>query len=481
MKSSSSRVPIFAALALAAAASPLLAEPAPAAELPRGVVIEKVEVSAQPRYSYALYLPTGYRPDRAWPILYAFDARKHGKLVAERFQAAAETYGWIVAGSNDSMSDVAMAPGLEIMRAMWVDTHARLAIDDLRAYAAGFSGTVRLACTLGLTAPGTIAGVIGASAGFPTDRPPTKDVPFVFFGTVGDRDFNYYEMAELEETMTRLGLPHRIEPFEGGHTWPPEELAARAVGWMELQAMKAGKRARSAEIVEALWAEDLRRARSQEAAGRVLAAHHTWSAMAADYAGLRDVAAAERKAAELSASEAFKTGAQERSARHRRDVEYLEQAPQILARSNPVNAVEGPVTVKKVAAELKIPELKARAGSADPQESLSAQRLLNLTLVQTAYYLPRMFTGKGEHDRALFMLSIAAEIRPDDPEIWYEMAAAHARKGRSGRKKALEALRKAAEHGWTDAALIEREPAFDGMRQDEAFRQIVGRIKEAHG
>ncbi|HEX7184825.1 MAG TPA: hypothetical protein VF756_23565, partial [Thermoanaerobaculia bacterium] len=378
--------------------------PATAPELPRGTVIERVEVSAQPRYSYALYLPSGYRPDRPWPILYAFDARSHGKLVAERFRAGAEKYGWIVASSNDSLSDIPMAPGLEIMRAMWTDTHARFAIDDMRVYAAGFSGTVRLACTLGLTAPGTIAGVIGASAGFPTDRPPTKDVPFAFFGTVGDWDFNYYEMLELEETMTRLGLPHRIETFEGGHIWPPEALATQAIGWMELQAMKAGKLLKSPEVIEALWAEDLQRARGQEAAGKVLEAQHTWSAMAASYAGLRDIAEAARKAAELSASEAFKKNVEARAARNRRDVEYLEQAPQILARSNPVNAVEGPVTVKQVAAELKIPELKARAKSADPDERLSAQRLLSLTLIQTAYYLPRMFTERGEHDRALFML-----------------------------------------------------------------------------
>lgn len=472
---------VHAVAALAAAVAPLSAEPAPAPELPRGTVIEKVVVSAQPKYSYALYLPSSYRPDRAWPILYAFDARSYGKLVAERFKAGAEKYGWIIASSNDSMSDISMAPGLEIMRAMWADTHTRFTIDDLRVYAAGFSGTVRLACTLGLTAPGTIAGVIGASAGFPTDRPPTKDVPFAFFGTVGDWDFNYYEMLDLEKAMTGLGLPHRIEVFEGGHVWPPEELATKAIGWMEIQAMKSGKLLRNPEVVEELWAEDLERARGHESAGRILEAHHAWSAIAADYAGLRDVAEATRKAAELSASEAFRKAVQAREARYKRDMEYLGQAPKILARSNPVNAVDGPVTIKQVAAELKIPELKARASSSDPEERLSAKRVLSLVLIQTVYYLPKMFTERGEHDRALFMLGVGAEVRADDPEIWYQMAASHARKGKSGRKKALEALRKAVDFGWTDLVRTENDSAFAGLRQDEAFRQIVARIKEGPG
>jgi hypothetical protein len=51
--------------------------------------------------------------------------------------AAAERYGWIVAGSNNSRNgpDVRLN---EILSALWQDTHERLAIDDRRVYATGF-------------------------------------------------------------------------------------------------------------------------------------------------------------------------------------------------------------------------------------------------------------------------------------------------------------------------------------------------------
>jgi hypothetical protein len=132
--------------------------------------------------------------------------------------------------------------------------------------------------------------------------------------------------------------------------------------------------------------------------------------------------------------------------------------------------------VAKIAADLKIPELKKRAASADLEESLSAQRILNTYWGQTSFYLPQFFVEGKEYDRIVFMLSLATEIRPDSPGLWVEIAAAHARKGKSGRKKALESLRVAVDKGYSDPAALEARPAFADLRQDEEFRQILTRM-----
>ena len=118
-----------------------------------------------------------------------------------------------------------------------------------------------------MIAPGTVTGIIGAGAGFPFDRKPTKDTPFVFFGTVGIEDFNYYEMLDLEASFAAIQKPFRLEIFDGIHDWPPPPLAAKTLGWMELQAMRDGRREKDAALVEALWSEDLAGARAWEAAG----------------------------------------------------------------------------------------------------------------------------------------------------------------------------------------------------------------------
>jgi tetratricopeptide (TPR) repeat protein len=456
------------ALALLLAA-PAAAGEAPAPGLPPGRVIDPVACAAAPGESYALYLPGGYTPQRAWPILYILDPRSRGALAAERFRAGAEKHGYILASSNSSRSDGPMEPNLAAMRAMWSDTHGRFAIDDRRVYAAGFSGTVRSCCVLARAAPGTIAGIIGAGAGFPFDRPPQKGDPFVFFGTVGDKDFNYYEMMDLEPRLAAAGIVHRIEIFDGVHQWPPEPLATRALDWLELQAMKAGTRAKDSALVEALWRDALERARAFEAAGDLVQAQRTWSGAAEDFAGLRDTGEAARRAAALAADPALQRELAERQARLEHDRELLATAPGILAAVSP----EGdPLTVTQVVASLRIHELRKKAASAkEPDERLSAQRVLNTLGVQTSYYLPQKLMGEKRYDRAVFMLSIAAEIDPASPFVFYNRAAAYARKG--DRRRALADLRQAVEKGWKDGAALEKDPDFESLRQEEGYKEIV--------
>jgi tetratricopeptide (TPR) repeat protein len=445
--------------------------PAPSAlppDIARGQVIEKVVTQSDPGQSYALYVPSAYKSDRAWPILYAFDARSDGKLVAERFRAGADKYGFLVASSNNSASDGPNAPNLASMRAMWADTHARFSIDDRRVYAAGFSGTVRFACNLALSAPGSIAGIVGAGAGFPFETKPTKDTPFAFFGTVGERDFNYYEVMDLDEQMTELGLPHRMELFPGTHEWMPEELATEALGWMELQAMRKGLRDKDPALIEAMWSADLARARALEPSDLV-EAHRLYAGMAADYAGLvkpEALAEVEKKTTGIASLDSFRKERKARQERNQRDKDYVARAPRALAS----------LDLSQALTDLRIHELKKQADSADHQESMAARRLLNTVLVQTSYYLPEMYKKQGQHERAVFVLSIAAEIRPESPEIWYELAAANARSG--SKKKALESLRKAVERGWGDLPRLEGEAAFAPLRQDKGYQELVAEIRK---
>lgn len=435
-------------------------------EFPRGEVVPKVACAQDPEQSYALYLPSGYRPDRAWPILYAFDARAQGEHVADVFREGAERFGWIVASSNTSMSDTVMEPNFAAMRAMWADTHARFRLDDRRVYAAGFSGTVRAACVLAFTAPGTIAGIIGAGAGFPFDRKPTRDTPFAFFGTVGIEDFNYYEMLDLEAGFTAVGRPFRLEIFDGTHDWPPPPLAARALGWMELQAVRSGTREKDPALLEALWKEGFARGRALETAGDLYLAWRTFKALAADFAGLREMGEAARKAEMLFALPQLQSELAAREARKKRDQEYRAQAPQQLSLP----------TVGQVVSGLRIAELKKRAASDDKQEAASAKRLLREITGQTGFYIPETFIAQKSWDRAAFVLSVSLEIDPERPYIWYRRAVVYALKG--DRKKALSDLKEAVARGWRSLKAIEQEEAFAGLRQEEGYQEVVKALKE---
>jgi predicted esterase len=469
--------PVFAAQKTAAqgtAAAAGAAAPAapPASTLARGQVIDKIVCAAKPGETYALYLPSAYSATHAWPILYVLDPRGRGTLAAERFRAGAEKYGYILASSNNSQSDGPIEPNIEAMRAMWTDTHGRFQIDARRVYAAGFSGTVRASVTLARTVPGTIAGIIGAGAGFPFHEAPHKGDPFVFFGTVGDKDFNYYEVTDLEPMLAEAGVVHHVEIFDGVHQWPPEELATRALGWMEIQAMKAGTRGKNRTVIDEIWKQTLARAGAAETAGNLFQAQRVYSAAATDFAGLvvsDDLAQATAKAAELAANPAFQRDQKEREIRFKSDEEFLANAPGILAAVNPSGE---PVTLAQVVGALKIPELRAKAKSAaDPDERLSAQRLLNNIEVQTSFYLPQTFNQQKKWDRTIFVLSIAAEVSPQDPSVLYSRALAYAHKG--DRRRALADLQQAVDKGWKDLAAIEQEEAFAPLRQDAEYQRIL--------
>jgi len=277
-----------------------------AQELARGVVIDDLKCADDPAQSYALYLPSAYRPDRVWNLLIGFHPGARGRAIVEAYQAAAEQYGYIVAGSNTSRNgpwSISMAS----VRAMSADLGNRFAVDVNRLYLTGLSGGARVALQVALT-NSSIAGVIASSAGYPDNKPRTS-VSFALFGTAGSDDFNYIEMRQLDRKLTS---PHRLAVFSGGHTLPPPPVALDAIEWMELQAMKSGRRPKDSALIERLFAK---RQQLIESSPGQPAAVHLLEAAAEDFRGLRDVSAETARAAELSRQPEIKQAlARERAA-----------------------------------------------------------------------------------------------------------------------------------------------------------------------
>jgi predicted esterase len=443
------------------------ARPAPVTRTySKGKLIENVVSVSDPTQKYILYIPTGYDPARPGAVLYAFDARGRALIPAKLFRPAAEKYGWLLVSSYNSASDGPMEPNVKAMQAMWNDTHKQFKIDDKRTYATGFSGTTRSACTMGTLVPGSLAGVIGAGAGFSHEVPPKKDTPFAFYGAIGDLDFNYYELLELEETLSGLGLPHRIAFFSGPHQWMPEEYATAGVEWMELQAMKSGRRPKDQAFVDAQWGRETERARGLEAAGRALDAAELFQALARDYEGLRDVSEAAAKAKLLADSKLAKDQQKERKADIARSERYLREAQRAIAATD-----ASPNSYSEMMATLQVAQLRARAKEADTPDGRSAQRLLNSVGTQVGFYLPQQAMDKKEYGRAAFYLSIATEIAPDNPFYWLNLAAAHAKAGQ--KKRALEEIKKAAETGLPNPNLLETEEAFQDLRGEAAYKEAL--------
>ena len=262
-----------------------------AQELPRGTIIDNVTCAADPTQSYALYLPSTYSPARLWTLLIAFHPAARGRAMVEKYQAAAEQYGYIVAGSNTSRNGPLSASAKSV-GAMSVDLGTRFSIDVNRVYLTGLSGGARVAMLVAL-GKNNVAGVIASSAGYP-DSKPRSTVPFPVFGTAGTDDFNYLEMRQLDRKLTS---PHYLAVFSGGHTLPPDTVALEAIEWMELQAMKSGRRTKDDALIDRLLEKRRSRiAESSDAASTV----HLLEALADDFKGVRDISAEAARARDLS-------------------------------------------------------------------------------------------------------------------------------------------------------------------------------------
>jgi dienelactone hydrolase len=441
-------------------------------QIPAGEVVEKVQVLEDSTQSYAVYLPSSYARDRRWPILYLLDARGRALVPLERFREAAETLGFILASSHDSQSDQAYEPQIDVVRTLWRDTHRRFAIDDRRVYVAGFSGEARLACLMADAAPGSIAGVIACGAGFSPDSPPRKGMTFLFYGLVGATDFNHDELVGLDATLDELEIPHRIEIFDGGHAWPPTEYCAEALEWMELRAMADGLRPRDDSFIDTLLRREVEKARAASNEGRVHDAYRRYHAVAQDFRDLRDVSGVEAKVTALGQSEEFERYLDGREKRMRESAEYRKQAERIFAQMSH----EGSRSLPRAISDLKIRSLKRQAESADDRdERLAAQRKLESVFVQAAFYVPRTLFEREDYGRAIWSLSVAREIKPESPFVWYGLSRAYARAG--SKKDALRSLEKAVELGVTDWQRIESDPDLETLKETEEFQHLLQELR----
>src|SRR5579859_6372854 len=152
-----------------------------------GTVHSSVPVAAQPTNSYALYLPSTYSPAKRWPLLLIFDPFARGETSVNLFHEAAEKYGFILVGSNNTRN---FEDPSATIRLLWADMKEHYAIDPRRVYTAGLSGGARVAASVALACKTCIAGVIACSAGLPNGAAPPGPEVTDWFLTAGTTDFN---------------------------------------------------------------------------------------------------------------------------------------------------------------------------------------------------------------------------------------------------------------------------------------------------
>lgn len=461
-------------------------------EIPKGQIVEKLVCASDLDQSYALYLPSNYSSERKWPVLYAFDPGARGKVPVERYREAAEEYGWIIVGSNNSRNG-ALQPSVDAWKAILKDTQARFPIDDERAYLTGLSGGARLAIYFATRCQDCIAGVIASGAGFPVGITPSPAQHFALFSTTGIEDFNFSEVKGLDDALTRAGMVHRTEVFAGRHEWPPPPVAIEAVEWMELLAMKTGKRQRDTNLIDSIWQRKLQQARALEQSKQTYEAYQIYFALNETFKGLRDVTEAEKEISRLRDTAEVRTAIrdEQQQIKKQREIETrLRGLMSARGRNSgaqetneegngraPENTSEGfdPETrLQGMLADLH----KQSGRTEDTGERRVARRVLDGVFIGLFEQGMNQLQTQKRYEDAVRTFRLATEVNPERAGAFFYLAWAYAANGE--KKKSLQALHTAVEKGYSDLGAITSNKAFDGIRDETQYRQIIQALQSKH-
>jgi predicted Zn-dependent protease len=231
--------------------------------------------------------------------------------------------------------------------------------------------------------------------------------------------------------------------------------------------MKSGRRGRDEKLIAELFDKMAGQARADESAKRVYEAFLKYEAIAKDFNGLRDVAEFAKRADELRSSKEVKDRLKQEKAAEQAQ---LQRSQEFFAAREQLNTAENPA-VAMMGIKSMISDLRKKAASRDESvERLAARRALGGFYVSMNEEANRHRAAK-KYREAAASLTLAAEIRPDNPQIFYSLARACALGG--DKKQALEALKKAVELGFTNADEIAGNADFASIRNEAAYKRLI--------
>ncbi len=437
-----------------------------------GKVIDQVSCQADTFESYALYLPAAYTPARHWPIIYAFDPLARGRAPVRLYQEAAEKYGYIVVGSNNSRN-FSLDAASKSANAIWQDTHARLSLDERQVYTTGMSGGARVAGLVALRCtPCKVAGVIAQAAGYPATDAPTKKDNLNYFFSVGDEDFNWPEIMEIRRQREELGSAYRVQVFPGQHGWAPKEIVDDAVAWIHLKALQAGIQPRDPAFLEEFFSKIKVEAADAERKGDPIGELSAYRTMVSDFAGLENVTEFETKLAALKRSPALQ------KAQKQEQQQMEEQASLTADLSSKLAAFDQTSADQRLSLRADliggIRQLKSQAEHSKPERRLVMLRAFNDLCAQGIEAGQAQLEQK-QFDRALSYFELMSETTPDEPWPALLLADTHASMG--NKKQTLKDLREAVRRGFKNPDFLEHDPNLETLHGDPEFMNIVAALK----
>jgi len=194
--------------------------------------IKSYSCASDTSQKYHAYFPSNYDGIKKLPLLIIFDPHANGQQAVDSFRLAAEEFGFIVIGSDNSKNN---EPATEyIIETLWSEVFKNYSVDPAMVFTGGFSGGGRVALMTALKTC-KVKGVISsgsALAGINVTQLPCR---LNWYGIAGLGDFNYNEFLQVEQSSKTNNFNYCIQKEDIGHAWPNRYMLRKALQWCVLQ------------------------------------------------------------------------------------------------------------------------------------------------------------------------------------------------------------------------------------------------------
>lgn len=427
--------------------------------LKQGVVIDSVYCADDSSQIYAVYLPTKYDTLKKWPIIYFFDPHGVGNLPLLLYKDLAEKYGFILAGTYNSQNGMQWENSEMAAKAFMKDTRMRLSLDDSRLYTCGFSGGAIVASMVAIN-DGGIAGVITCGGSMPTDRQPKQ--PFSYISFVGDKDFHYVSVKQLDGLLDSTSLSHQLIVFNGKHQWPAANTAEQAFQWLDADAMRMKTIPKNDSIIKSIQGQFLKEAAEWHKKGNMVQEYYAYKKLLNFLHGVADVGGYADKTKQLENSEVVKKYFTDEQTLEVQESQKLDEFRAHLSQMDQ-GWWDGKISaMKKLAA--KDPESPA---------ALQAQRILSYLSLVMYMQASGEFKNRN-YPAASYFVGLYALVDPENPEHSYLGACLDMANHDSA--NALQMLQEAVKLGFSDSRRLQEDSNFVSLHDAPEYKKLLKEI-----
>jgi len=228
-----------------------------------------------------------------------------------------------------------------------------------------------------------------------------------------------------------------------------------------------------------MWQQLVSDARTLEESKKYYEAYQLYLDLAETFKGLRDVAEMETKVNQLADSREVRAAIREEQGQIRKQRELESRLNSLIAGRDDGAQVnqseEGFDSTTRLRASLS--DLRKQSTALeDSTQRRVARRVLGSLFAGLIEQGINLLQTEKNYSESIKLLKLATEINPDRPGTFFYLAWAYA--ANREKKKSLQSLKTAVEKGFSNTDMITANKAFDSIRTEREYQQIMARLRK---